>query len=107
MLDVLGHKSYSLDLPFDDESLPKLIDKIVLAHFECPPFFSPEAKDLINEILTPNPNKRPSIPQIKAHPWFTGHSTDKCALPTEIKKLEKIGSKDVSEITPDEYVPTK
>ena len=35
-----------------------------------PNFISSEAKDLITRILTTNPEKRITIPQIKAHPWF-------------------------------------
>lgn len=35
-------------------------------------FFSDEFKNLINFMLHPDPVKRPSIGEIKAHPWFLG-----------------------------------
>ena len=92
---------YHVDLPFDDESFPKLIDKIVLAQFEFPPTFSSEAKDLIANILTSNPNKRLSLERIKAHPWL------KSAIPKAPRALEKAIPKDFNELTQDEYVPTK
>lgn len=91
----------SVDLPFDDESFPKLIDKIVLAHFEFPPSFSADAKDLIAGILTSNPNKRLTLPQVKAHPWL------KSALPSLPRAPEKAGQKDLNELRPDEYVPAR
>lgn len=105
--DVSPSAKYKVDLPFDDESLPKLIDKIVLAQFECPSFFSAEAKDLICSILTPNPNKRLTIAQIKAHPWLTGHSHVEGEVPMR-KPIEKAHSKEITELNAnEEYLPTK
>jgi serine/threonine protein kinase len=92
-----------IDLPFDDESLPKLIDKIVLAQFEFPAQFPVGAKDLVVNILSPNPNKRLTIEQIKSHPWIQGgpvKEEDKHAY-------EYPGSKDLPDLNPDEYIPQK
>jgi len=99
------------DLPFDDESLPKLIDRIVLAQFEFPAQFSADAKDLISNILTPNPNKRYSISQIKSHPWLKKSDSTFVTPPMSEHKnsmqLEKLPSKEFTDISPDEYIPAK
>lgn len=60
--------------PFDDESVHKLLDKIIIGEFKFPPDdykqITEDAKDLIRCILTPNPRKRFTIEQIKNHRWF-------------------------------------
>ncbi len=57
-------------LPFEDPNTSNLYKKILSADFEMPGFLSPEAQDLINRILTTDPEKRITISQIKLHPWF-------------------------------------
>ena len=59
--------------PFDDESVHKLLDKIIVGDFKFPEDgkkISDDVKDLIKAILNPNPRKRLSIEQIKQHPWM-------------------------------------
>ena len=74
--------------PFDDESVHKLLDKIIIGDFKFPSeqgsggvggtgsgvsgekLVSEDAKDLIRCILNPNPRKRFTIEQIKSHKWF-------------------------------------
>ncbi|THG23556.1 hypothetical protein TEA_003925 [Camellia sinensis var. sinensis] len=57
-------------LPFDDIDLPTLYQKINVAEFSCPIWFSPGAKSLIHKILDPNPEIRIKIEGIKNDPWF-------------------------------------
>jgi serine/threonine protein kinase len=51
--------------PFDDESVHKLLDKIIIGEFKFPPvevkYLSEDVKELIKSILTPNPKKRFTI----------------------------------------------
>jgi serine/threonine protein kinase len=61
--------------PFDDESVHKLLDKIIVGDFRFPQDeptkkISDEVKDLVKCILNPNPRKRYSIDQIKNHNWM-------------------------------------
>lgn len=35
-------------------------------------FFSPEFKDLMQKLLAYNPDERPTIEEIRAHPWMQG-----------------------------------
>lgn len=57
-------------LPFEENDLPTLYDKVTAAHFSCPYWFSPGAKSLIQRILDPNPKTRISIEEIRADTWF-------------------------------------
>lgn len=61
--------------PFEDESVHKLLDKIIVGSFKFPErtdgvLLSEEGKDLVNCILNPNPRKRYSFEQIRNHSWF-------------------------------------
>ena len=60
-------------LPFEDEdnNNDALYDKICEGKFEIPNYISEKARDLLNKILTTDPNKRLTIYQIKNHPWFS------------------------------------
>jgi serine/threonine protein kinase len=42
-------------LPFEEDDLPTLYDKITAGQFSCPYWFSPGATSLIHRILDPNP----------------------------------------------------
>ena len=46
-------------------------------------FYSEEFMDLMNGMLAYNPQNRPTIEQIKAHPWYNGPIADIQALQTE------------------------
>lgn len=69
-LGVILYNMLSKELPFDDESIPKLIDKIVLVQFAFPKSFSKEVKDFISKILVSNPEKRMTIAEMKTHEWL-------------------------------------
>lgn len=68
-------------LPFEDPNTSNLYKKILSADFEMPNFLSPEAQDLINRILTTDPDKRITIAQIKLHPWFNMQTQTLSKLP--------------------------
>ncbi|TCD68120.1 hypothetical protein EIP91_011485 [Steccherinum ochraceum] len=58
-------------LPFDDDDDNVMREKVIKGDFEDPEWLSDEARDLIKNVLTVDPDKRLSIAQILAHPWFT------------------------------------
>mmetsp|Transcript_2111 Transcript_2111/g.1440 ORF Transcript_2111/g.1440 Transcript_2111/m.1440 type:complete len:129 (+) Transcript_2111:458-844(+) len=51
-------------LPFDDDSLTVLFNKIKDGHYFIPNYVSNEVKDLISRMLQPNPVKRISLKEI-------------------------------------------
>lgn len=65
-------------LPFDDDQIPKLYQKIKECKYTMPPTLTDEAKDLIFRMLQSDPMDRISIQEIKNHRWFN------CNLPLYI-----------------------
>jgi 5'-AMP-activated protein kinase, catalytic alpha subunit len=57
-------------LPFEDPDTGELYKKILSADYQLPDYVSESATDLIAKILTTDPEKRISIPEIRSHPWF-------------------------------------
>lgn len=57
-------------LPFEDPNTAKLYKKILSGDYSCPKFITPEAKDLLKNILNTDPTKRYSIQDIRRHVWF-------------------------------------
>eukprot|EP01034_Spumella_vulgaris_P029847 gene29848-36967_t len=57
-------------LPFDENTMAALFQKIKNADFEYPDWFSAEAKDLLSKILIPDPANRAKLSDLKNHPWM-------------------------------------
>jgi serine/threonine protein kinase len=57
-------------LPFDEEHIPKLYEKIRAVKYAMPPTLNDSAKDLLFRILQGDPLNRITIPEIKKHAWF-------------------------------------
>ncbi|KAG2150302.1 Pkinase-domain-containing protein [Suillus bovinus] len=57
-------------LPFDDEDLPTLLDKVKLGKFDMPAGIDLLAKDLITKMLQKDVMKRITIPEILIHPFY-------------------------------------
>lgn len=57
-------------LPFEDDNLMILYNKISVADFTLPAWLSFGAKKLITQILDPNPMTRITMPEILADEWF-------------------------------------
>lgn len=58
-------------LPFDEEQISKLYQKIRECKYILPPILSDAAKDLIYRMLQKDPMNRITIPEIKQHKWFS------------------------------------
>ena len=57
-------------LPFEDPDTNILYSKILSADYQLAEHVSAEAADLLDKILTVDPNKRITIKEIRSHPWF-------------------------------------
>lgn len=69
-LGVILYAMLSGTLPFDDESMSHLFQKIKEARYHMPNFVSSEARDLITRMLQPNPIKRITMGEIRQHHWY-------------------------------------
>ncbi|KZV57973.1 CBL-interacting serine/threonine-protein kinase 1-like [Dorcoceras hygrometricum] len=57
-------------LPFDDQNLAVLYQKITKGDVQIPKWLSPGARNLVKRILDPNPRTRITIDEIKENDWF-------------------------------------
>jgi len=57
-------------LPFDDENIPNLFKKIKSGAYVLPTYLSKGASDLIPKMLTVDPVKRITIPDVQKHEWY-------------------------------------
>lgn len=57
-------------LPFNDNSIAKLYQKIQAGIKTLPPFLSAEASDLIKKMLVVDPAERITVREVLAHPWL-------------------------------------
>ncbi|KIP10032.1 hypothetical protein PHLGIDRAFT_59535, partial [Phlebiopsis gigantea 11061_1 CR5-6] len=57
-------------LPFDDDDMGVLLDKVKIGKFMMPTHLDPSAKDLISKMLEKNPIKRITVSEVLKHPFF-------------------------------------
>ena len=57
-------------LPFEDKNNEKLFKKIAECKIEYPDYISEEARDLMKQIIVPNPKERITINDIKKHNFY-------------------------------------
>ena len=61
-------------LPFDDDDLATLLEKVKIARFEIPSHIDRQAEHLISRMLEKDVQKRITMPEILAHPFFVSRS---------------------------------
>ncbi|KAI0675741.1 kinase-like domain-containing protein [Trametes maxima] len=75
-------------LPFDDEDLPSLLEKVKIGNFTMPADIDPCAQDLIRRMLTKDVRKRITIPEIVRHVFYTSHTPK--PMRCDVPKLDDI-----------------
>lgn len=68
---VLLYSMVAGQLPYDDDNIQRLLQKIVYTDVKYPGFFTPALIDLLKKMLTKAPDMRIDIPKIKEHYWFS------------------------------------
>jgi serine/threonine protein kinase len=68
---VLLYRMTVGQLPFVEEDVGKLFQKIVFADPVLPQKLSQSLADLLHKMLTKDPDKRITLAKIKDHPWFS------------------------------------
>jgi serine/threonine protein kinase len=58
-------------LPFDDDNVQHLLEKVVYSDVHYPGFMSPPLIDLLKKMLCKTPEGRISLDRIKEHHWFS------------------------------------
>eukprot|EP01116_Phalansterium_solitarium_P015304 TRINITY_DN3369_c0_g3_i6.p1 TRINITY_DN3369_c0_g3~~TRINITY_DN3369_c0_g3_i6.p1 ORF type:complete len:464 (+),score=86.50 TRINITY_DN3369_c0_g3_i6:371-1762(+) len=57
-------------LPFDDDYIPNLFNKIRAGLFDMPHWLSPACRQLLASMLVVDPLRRITVAEIRTHPWF-------------------------------------
>eukprot|EP00441_Pelagodinium_beii_P004112 CAMPEP_0197679866 /NCGR_PEP_ID=MMETSP1338-20131121/92365_1 /TAXON_ID=43686 ORGANISM="Pelagodinium beii, Strain RCC1491" /NCGR_SAMPLE_ID=MMETSP1338 /ASSEMBLY_ACC=CAM_ASM_000754 /LENGTH=482 /DNA_ID=CAMNT_0043260969 /DNA_START=31 /DNA_END=1476 /DNA_ORIENTATION=- len=57
-------------LPFEDQNTPALYKKILAADYRAPKSISEAARDLISRLLTTEPARRYTVPDVRNHAWY-------------------------------------
>ncbi|XP_017219322.1 CBL-interacting serine/threonine-protein kinase 25 [Daucus carota subsp. sativus] len=68
-------------LPFQDENMMKMYNKVFKSEYEFPPWMSSEAKRLISKLLVADPARRITISAIMRVPWFSKGFTRSISCP--------------------------
>ena len=71
---VLLYAMNAAHLPFEDQNVTRLVDKVLNRPPDFPVYFSKPLCDLISKMLTKNPEQRITLEGIKIDPWFTTDS---------------------------------
>ncbi|KAH9424171.1 Serine/threonine-protein kinase brsk1 [Dermatophagoides pteronyssinus] len=58
-------------LPFDDDNLRQLLEKVKRGTFHIPHFVPPECQDLLRRMIEVDANKRITLSEVIRHPWVT------------------------------------
>lgn len=81
------------NLPFDDENIRKLLNKVKTGLYIIPEHVSASPKDLLQKMLTVDPAQRPSLREVMAHPWFNSkepkHAIKLAPSPFEADAIEQ------------------
>ncbi|KAJ7066713.1 kinase-like domain-containing protein [Mycena amicta] len=98
---VILHALLAGKLPFDDEDLRTLLEKVRKGVFNMPQDIDPLAQDLIGRMLTANVQQRITMPELLAHPFYTSTipNTTKSTVPSLERIARPIGS--LASIDPD------
>ncbi|XP_023811960.1 serine/threonine-protein kinase BRSK2-like isoform X2 [Oryzias latipes] len=59
-------------LPFDDDNLRNLLEKVKLGVFHMPHFIPPDCQNLLRGMIEVDSSKRLTLEQIQKHSWFIG-----------------------------------
>eukprot|EP00069_Balaena_mysticetus_P003480 bmy_16787T0 len=90
-------------LPFDDDNLRQLLEKVKRGVFHMPHFIPPDCQSLLRGMIEVEPEKRLSLEQIQKHPWYLGgkHEPDPCLEPTPGRRVAMRSLPSNGELDPD------
>ena len=74
------------ELPFEDDNLQRLLQKIIYTKPTFPPELSPQVKDLIMRMLEKEPEKRITLKKVKEHPWFSQFEYMKMVIGSNVER---------------------
>ncbi|KAI4379257.1 hypothetical protein MLD38_005578 [Melastoma candidum] len=79
-------------LPFQDENVMRMYQKMFKAEYEFPPWFSTETRRLISKLLVADPNRRLTMAAVMRNPWFQKGFTRPVAFSIDLSSPDEIES---------------
>ncbi|KAG8180259.1 hypothetical protein JTE90_019540 [Oedothorax gibbosus] len=73
-------------LPFDDDNLRQLLEKVKRGVFHIPHFVPPECQDLLRGMIEVCPDKRMTLAEVTRHPWVIAGSKSELELELPMKE---------------------
>lgn len=67
-------------LPFDDDNLRQLLEKVKRGTFHIPHFVPPDCQNLLRGMIEVDPEKRLALKEVNRHPWATAGSKGELEL---------------------------
>ncbi|KAG8192495.1 hypothetical protein JTE90_018019 [Oedothorax gibbosus] len=74
-------------LPFDDDNLRQLLEKVKRGVFHIPHFVPHECQELLRAMVQVCPNKRMALEDVVKHPWVTAGSKTELELELPMKEV--------------------
>lgn len=74
-------------LPFDDDNLRHLLEKVKRGTFHIPHFVPPDVQNLLRRMVEVDPEKRITLKDIYLHPWVSTGSKDEPELEPPMKEV--------------------
>nr|VZI50043.1 unnamed protein product [Spirometra erinaceieuropaei] len=75
-------------LPFDDDNLRNLLEKVKKGLFQIPPFVPPDCQSLLRAMIEVDPKKRIQLSDVLEHPWVV--SDQEIPLQTELPMSQAV-----------------
>ncbi|XP_043915054.1 serine/threonine-protein kinase BRSK1 isoform X7 [Protopterus annectens] len=88
-------------LPFDDDNLRQLLEKVKRGVFHMPHFIPPDCQNLLRGMIEVEPEKRLSLDQIQKHSWYIGGKNEPEPEQPTPRKVPIMRIRSVSEFDPD------
>ncbi|ORY96938.1 hypothetical protein BCR43DRAFT_474942 [Syncephalastrum racemosum] len=78
-------------LPFDDDNIRELLNKVKVGKYKMPDHISDGARDLIRRILVVHPGKRLTMKEVQDHPWFMADPPENPSILPDPPTASEIG----------------
>ncbi|XP_072348323.1 serine/threonine-protein kinase BRSK2-like isoform X3 [Scyliorhinus torazame] len=88
-------------LPFDDDNLRQLLEKVKRGVFHMPHFIPPDCQNLLRGMIEVDAEKRLSLEQIQKHTWYQGGKNEPEPEQPIARKVMIRRLQSVSDIDPD------
>ncbi|KAF6032455.1 hypothetical protein EB796_009269 [Bugula neritina] len=74
-------------LPFDDDNLRNLLEKVKRGMFHIPHFVPSDIQNLLRRMIEVDADKRITLANVLRHPWFTSNQKDEMELELPMKEV--------------------